>query len=197
MVERLSSVVVRVRQESADSLRHAMGVLPKALIEPVNAVGSCMRLRAPGGHVGTRSSPEFFGWSSPKARTPCKYFVNPIAFDPFQDGLALCIPEGRADATLKKRLENFTLRRARPLRTRTAAARVLHRQMKWCRAGFVSDGRIGACIQKTPHRISTSGAYRAVQRCSSVFVLDINIGSGFEQKANHSDLSSGIPKRAF
>src|SRR5213594_1927829 len=114
-----------------------------------------------------------------------KYFVNPIALGPFQDGLALRVRERRADAPLKKRLENFTLCCPRLLRTRAAAARVLHRQVKRCGTGFVSDRRIGTCVQKTLHGGSTSGAHRAVKGCSPILVLCINIGSRFEQKANH------------
>jgi hypothetical protein len=123
--------------------------------------------------------------------------ANPIALGPVHDGLAFRILEGRTDATLKKRLKNLALRCPCLLRAGSAAARVLHRQMKGSGTGFVSDGRITAGRQKTFNGGGTSRPYGAVQGCRPVLVLCINIGSSFEQKTNHRNLSLSVPKRAF
>src|SRR5437773_9108880 len=101
----------------------------------------------------------------------CKYVVNPIALSPFQDGLALCVFEGRADTPLKKCLENFTLCCPRPLRTAAAAARVLHHQVKWRGSGFVLHRRVAAGSEKKFHRVSAACSDGAVQRSRAVPVL--------------------------
>ena len=93
---------------------------------------------------------------------PGKHAVNPIALGPIQDGLAFCVGEGRANISVEKRLENFTLGRPRLFRTRAAATRVLGGQMKCRGAGLVSDCRVGTCIEQTVYRGSAPGAHRAV-----------------------------------
>ena len=119
--------------------------------------------------------------------------MNPIALGPFEDGLAPGVFEGWADTSLKKSVENLELRCPRSLRAAAAATGVLGRKVKRGGAGFVSDRRIGARIQKTFNGRGTSGADRAMERRCPVLVLGIDRGSRFEQNANHRNLSSGVP----
>src|SRR4051812_40253528 len=106
-----------------------------------------------------------------------KYFLNPIAPGPLSHGPAPCVREARADASIEERLENSTLRDPRVFSTRSAAARILHRQMKRGGAGFVSDRRIGAGRQQALHGGGTSRPYRAMERSGPVRILCIDPGS--------------------
>ena len=122
-----------------------------------------------------------------------EYISYPTAPGAIEDGFAFAVLECRAEAKRKKLLDDLSLRRFRCFHASSAAACVLHRQVKRGGPGFIFQCGITASFEQAFHRGGRSRADGAMQRRGAIFVLGIYVGSGVEQALDCLHLSFLIP----
>ena len=125
-----------------------------------------------------------------------KYVAYPTAASAIEYGFAFAILECWLEAIRKKFADDLSLCGSCYLCATSTTASVLHRQVKRCRSGFVSQRRITAFFDYAFHRGGASGAYCPMQGRGAILVLRINLSAGVEQASNRLDLPRRIPIRA-
>ena len=125
-----------------------------------------------------------------------KHILYPTALGPITDGFACDVFDVRGiQADGKKLANDLPLSGFGRFRAGSAAAGVLHRQVKRRGPGFVFQRRISPAFEQAFHRGGASGADRAVQGRGAIFVRGINDGSGVEEALDGSHPPVRIPKR--
>jgi hypothetical protein len=99
----------------------------------------------------------------------------------------------RTQAQSKKLADNLSLGSKGRFCAGTAAACVLHRQVKRGGPGVILTGCIRASFKQEMHRGSAARTDGAVQGRRPIFVLGMDVGSGVEQALDGLHLSFRIP----
>src|SRR5947209_96568 len=122
-----------------------------------------------------------------------EYISYPTAPGAIEDGFAFAVPECRVQAKRKKLVDDLSLCGSCCFRASSAAASVLHRQVKRCGPGFIFQRRIATSFKQAFHSGGASRTDCPVQGCGAILVLGINFGSGVEQALDGLDLPNRIP----